>query len=65
MSEVATHRWTASDGIELAWHEMGQGATREVEVEGDEAVVVVEVCPPGPLGRLGVAAATARAGPVR
>ncbi len=25
MSEVTTHRWTASDGIELAFHEMGQG----------------------------------------
>jgi len=25
MSEVTTHRWTASDGVELAWHEMGQG----------------------------------------
>lgn len=24
----------------VAWHEMGQGATREVEVKGDEAVVV-------------------------
>ena len=25
MTEAATHRWTASDGVELAWHEMGQG----------------------------------------
>jgi len=23
--EVTTHRWTASDGVELAWHELGQG----------------------------------------
>jgi pimeloyl-ACP methyl ester carboxylesterase len=22
---VATHRWTASDGVELAWHEVGNG----------------------------------------
>ena len=27
MSQVATHRWTASDGVELAWHETGQGRT--------------------------------------
>lgn len=26
MSDVATHRWTASDGVGLVWHEMGQGA---------------------------------------
>ena len=25
MTEVATHRWTASDGVDLAWHEVGQG----------------------------------------
>jgi pimeloyl-ACP methyl ester carboxylesterase len=25
MSAVTTHRWTASDGVELAFHEMGQG----------------------------------------
>ena len=25
MSEAATHRWTASDGVELAWHELGKG----------------------------------------
>ena len=25
MSDVATHRWTASDGIELAYHEVGAG----------------------------------------
>ena len=25
MTEVAIHRWTASDGVELAWHEMGEG----------------------------------------
>jgi pimeloyl-ACP methyl ester carboxylesterase len=25
MSEVTTHRWTASDGVELVWHETGQG----------------------------------------
>jgi pimeloyl-ACP methyl ester carboxylesterase len=25
MSEAATHRWIASDGVELAYHEMGQG----------------------------------------
>ena len=25
MSEAQTHFWTASDGIELAWHEMGKG----------------------------------------
>src|SRR4028118_1284511 len=25
MSEVTTHRWTASDGVELAWHETGEG----------------------------------------
>jgi len=25
MSEVATHRWTASDGVELAWRETGEG----------------------------------------
>ena len=25
MTEVATHRWTASDGVELAWHEVGTG----------------------------------------
>jgi pimeloyl-ACP methyl ester carboxylesterase len=25
MSPVAQHRWTASDGVELAWHEAGQG----------------------------------------
>jgi pimeloyl-ACP methyl ester carboxylesterase len=25
MSEPQVHRWTASDGIELAWHEVGQG----------------------------------------
>jgi pimeloyl-ACP methyl ester carboxylesterase len=25
VSDAATHRWTASDGIDLAFHEMGQG----------------------------------------
>ena len=25
MTEVALHRWTASDGVELAWHEIGSG----------------------------------------
>jgi pimeloyl-ACP methyl ester carboxylesterase len=25
MGEPQVHRWTASDGIELAWHELGQG----------------------------------------
>ncbi|HET7576833.1 MAG TPA: alpha/beta fold hydrolase [Sphingomicrobium sp.] len=25
MTEAATHFWTASDGVELAWHELGQG----------------------------------------
>ncbi len=25
MSDVATHRWTASDGVELAFHQLGQG----------------------------------------
>ena len=25
MSEISTHRWTASDGVELAFHVMGQG----------------------------------------
>lgn len=25
MNDVATHRWTASDGVELAYHQMGQG----------------------------------------
>jgi pimeloyl-ACP methyl ester carboxylesterase len=25
MTEVRTHYWTASDGIQLAWHELGQG----------------------------------------
>ena len=25
MSGAAVHRWTASDGVELAWHELGQG----------------------------------------
>ena len=25
MSAVSTHRWTASDGVELAWHEVGEG----------------------------------------
>lgn len=25
MTEVTTHRWTASDGVELAWHELGAG----------------------------------------
>jgi pimeloyl-ACP methyl ester carboxylesterase len=25
MSDVATHRWIASDGVELAWHECGTG----------------------------------------
>jgi len=27
MSEVAVHHWTASDGVELAWREMGTGRT--------------------------------------
>lgn len=25
MSEVSTHRWSASDGVDLVWHEVGQG----------------------------------------
>ena len=25
MTEAATHRWNASDGVELAWHEVGEG----------------------------------------
>lgn len=25
MTEPATHRWTASDGVELAWRELGEG----------------------------------------
>jgi pimeloyl-ACP methyl ester carboxylesterase len=25
VTEIATHFWTASDGVELAWHELGQG----------------------------------------
>ena len=25
MTEATVHKWTASDGVELAWHEMGQG----------------------------------------
>jgi len=25
MSQVSVHRWTASDGVELAWHELGEG----------------------------------------
>ena len=25
MTEAAIHRWTASDGVELAWHEVGEG----------------------------------------
>ena len=25
MTAVSTHRWTASDGVELAWHELGEG----------------------------------------
>ena len=25
MTEAAMHRWTASDGVELAWHELGAG----------------------------------------
>ena len=25
MADVTDHRWTASDGVELAWHEMGEG----------------------------------------
>lgn len=25
MSEATTHHWTASDGVELAWHETGEG----------------------------------------
>ena len=25
MNEAAIHRWTASDGVELAWHEVGGG----------------------------------------
>jgi pimeloyl-ACP methyl ester carboxylesterase len=25
MTEAATHRWTASDGVELAWNELGEG----------------------------------------
>jgi len=25
MNDVSTHRWSASDGVELAWHELGRG----------------------------------------
>src|SRR5690348_4254543 len=25
MGEAQTHFWTASDGVELAWHELGEG----------------------------------------
>src|SRR6185369_10139680 len=25
MTEAQTHHWAASDGVELVWHEMGQG----------------------------------------
>lgn len=25
MTQAAVHRWTASDGVELAWHEVGEG----------------------------------------
>ena len=25
MSDAALHRWTASDGVELAYHELGEG----------------------------------------
>ena len=25
MSNAATHHWTASDGVDLAWHELGEG----------------------------------------
>src|SRR3982750_3449729 len=25
MTERSTHLWTASDGVRLAWHEVGQG----------------------------------------
>jgi pimeloyl-ACP methyl ester carboxylesterase len=25
MSDISTHHWTASDGVELAWHETGEG----------------------------------------
>ena len=25
MNDAALHRWTASDGVELAWHELGEG----------------------------------------
>ena len=25
MTDVKTHYWTASDGVELAWREVGQG----------------------------------------
>jgi pimeloyl-ACP methyl ester carboxylesterase len=25
MSEAQVHRWTASDGVELAFHELGEG----------------------------------------
>lgn len=34
-------------------------------LDGDTAAVLVEVVPPGPLGRLGSATARARAGPAR
>ena len=27
MTAASTHRWTASDGVELAWHEVGEGRT--------------------------------------
>ena len=25
MTDAQIHRWTASDGVELAWHEVGEG----------------------------------------
>jgi pimeloyl-ACP methyl ester carboxylesterase len=25
MTDISTHHWTASDGVELAWHEIGEG----------------------------------------
>jgi len=27
VTAASTHRWTASDGVELAWHEVGEGRT--------------------------------------
>lgn len=59
------------DGPEVACARAGRLAVdsgarlTRCAVEGDVAVVVAEVRPAGPLGRLGVATASARAGPAQ